>query len=114
MLMLAMTAPILFASYSGLLGGAERVLLDCATRLERPTVVACPEGALAAAARAAGLSHVKIAGGTWRLRGTPPVADEHDDVVGALSTTATLQAAFAAGRHAVGLGRMTWGLGGLL
>ena len=27
------THPILFASYSGVLGGAERVLLDCATRL---------------------------------------------------------------------------------
>ena len=27
----------LFASYSGVLGGAERVLLDCATRLQRPS-----------------------------------------------------------------------------
>ena len=36
--------PVLFASYSGLLGGAERVLLDCATRLDRPGVIACPDG----------------------------------------------------------------------
>src|SRR5436305_1984069 len=49
-------APIILASYSGVLGGAERVLLDCATRLERPVVIACPEGALAAAARTAGLA----------------------------------------------------------
>jgi glycosyltransferase involved in cell wall biosynthesis len=41
--------PVLFASYSGLLGGAERMLLDCATRLERPVTVACPPGPLAAA-----------------------------------------------------------------
>ncbi len=47
--------PILFLSYAGVLGGAERVLLDCATRLPRPAVVACPEGPLADAARAAGL-----------------------------------------------------------
>ena len=57
MLVADMTAPVLFASYSGLLGGAERVLLDCAARLPRPAVIACPEGALADAARAAGLRH---------------------------------------------------------
>ena len=45
---------VLIASYSGVLGGAERVLLDCATRLTRPVTVACPEGPLAAALRAAG------------------------------------------------------------
>jgi glycosyltransferase involved in cell wall biosynthesis len=49
------TAPTaLFASYSPLLGGAERVLLDCATVME--SAVACPEGPLAAAAREAGLA----------------------------------------------------------
>ena len=36
--------PVLFASYSGVLGGAERVLLDCATRLERPVVGRLPGG----------------------------------------------------------------------
>jgi glycosyltransferase involved in cell wall biosynthesis len=45
------------ASYAGVLGGAERVLLDAAVRLGRPVVVACPEGPLAEAVRAAGLLH---------------------------------------------------------
>jgi glycosyltransferase involved in cell wall biosynthesis len=52
--------PLLFASYSGVLGGAERVLLDCVTRLEREITVACPEGPLAAALRQAGIAHVPI------------------------------------------------------
>ena len=51
---------VLIASYSGVLGGAERVLLDCATRLSRPVTVACPEGPLAAALRAAGVAHAPI------------------------------------------------------
>jgi glycosyltransferase involved in cell wall biosynthesis len=42
--------PVLFVSYSGVLGGAERVLLDCATRIGRPAVIACPDGPLARAA----------------------------------------------------------------
>src|SRR3954454_17474628 len=52
--------PILFAAYAGVLGGAERVLLDCVTRLERPLAVACPEGPLAAALRRAGIEHVPL------------------------------------------------------
>src|SRR4051794_29623645 len=59
--------PILFATYSGLLGGAERVLLDCATRIPRPLLVACPEGPLAAAVRAAGLRHAPVAERPLRL-----------------------------------------------
>src|SRR5829696_7712830 len=59
--------PILLASYSGLLGGAERVLLDCATRIARPVVVACPEGPLAAATRSAGVAHARLADRTLRL-----------------------------------------------
>src|ERR687887_848178 len=47
--------PVLFVSYSGVLGGAERILVDAATRAGLPAIVACPEGALATAARAAGL-----------------------------------------------------------
>lgn len=61
--------PVLFLTYSGVLGGAERVLLDCATRLGRPAVVACPEGPLAAAARAAGLEVTPLAERPLRLRG---------------------------------------------
>jgi glycosyltransferase involved in cell wall biosynthesis len=61
--------PVLFVSYSGVLGGAERVLLDCATRLARPAVVACPDGPLAAAAREAGLSVETIDERPLQLRG---------------------------------------------
>src|SRR3954468_20180532 len=109
-----MTAPILFASYSGLLGGAERVLLDCATRLPRPAVVACPDGPLADAVRAAGLARTEISAGALRLRRPAPPPDPHDDVAGALSTTAALQAAYAAARHAAGLTRAAWNVGGLV
>lgn len=52
--------PVLIASYSGVLGGAERVLLDCATRMRRPVTVACPEGPLAEALRAAGVPHAPV------------------------------------------------------
>jgi glycosyltransferase involved in cell wall biosynthesis len=57
-----MTEPgprVLFASYSRLLGGAERVLLDCATGMDS-AVVACPDGPLAGAARAEGLTVVAL------------------------------------------------------
>lgn len=66
-------APVLIVSYSGLLGGAERVLVDCAGRTrESPAgepVVACPDGPLAAALRAAGLAHVRLSERPLRLRG---------------------------------------------
>jgi glycosyltransferase involved in cell wall biosynthesis len=55
-----MTDPVLFASYSGVFGGAERVLLDCVTRLQRPLRVACPPGPLADRLRAAGVEHVPL------------------------------------------------------
>ncbi|MBE2316387.1 glycosyltransferase family 4 protein [Solirubrobacter sp. CPCC 204708] len=55
-----MTEPVLFASYAGVLGGAERVLLDCVTRLERPLRVACPPGPLADELHAAGIDHVPL------------------------------------------------------
>jgi len=61
--------PVLFVSYAGLAGGAERVLLDCAVRLGRPAVVACPEGPLAADARAAGLAVEALPERPLRLRG---------------------------------------------
>jgi glycosyltransferase involved in cell wall biosynthesis len=83
--------PVLIASYSGLLGGAESVLLDCATRLARPAVVACPAGPLAEAARAAGLRHAPLAERSLRLRGTR-----------------------ASAAHAAGLAGLAWELGGLV
>src|SRR3954447_9319687 len=52
--------PVLFAAYAGVLGGAERVLLDVATRLDRPLVIACPEAPLADAIRKARLLHVPL------------------------------------------------------
>ncbi len=56
-----MTDPVLFVSYSGVLGGAERVLLDCVTRLERPLAVACPPGPLAQRLREARIRHEPVA-----------------------------------------------------
>src|SRR3954452_24758324 len=52
---------LLFVSYSGVLGGAERVLLDAVTRLERPATVACPDGPLAEALKGAGVAHAPVA-----------------------------------------------------
>ena len=46
---------VLFATYSGALGGAERLLLDWAPGLDGELCLACPEGALSAAARSRGL-----------------------------------------------------------
>ena len=60
--------PVLFLSYSGVLGGAERALLDCAVRLGRPALVACPEGPLAAAVRGAGLEVEPIRNRSLHLR----------------------------------------------
>jgi glycosyltransferase involved in cell wall biosynthesis len=45
----------LFVSYTSLLGGAERILLDHATALPGPVALACPEGPLAESARTAGI-----------------------------------------------------------
>jgi glycosyltransferase involved in cell wall biosynthesis len=53
-------SPTVIVSYSGVLGGAERILLDCATRLGEPVVVACPQGRLATAVREAGLEHAAV------------------------------------------------------
>ena len=50
----------LFVSYTSLLGGAELILLDHATALAGPAALACPEGPLADAARAAGIQVVAL------------------------------------------------------
>ncbi len=52
--------PTLIVSYSGVLGGAERVLVDCVTRLDRNAIVACPDGPLAVALRAAGVAWTPV------------------------------------------------------
>jgi glycosyltransferase involved in cell wall biosynthesis len=58
----------LFVSYTSLLGGAERILLDHATALPGPVVLACPEGPLAERARAAGIEVVALRGRRVELR----------------------------------------------
>ncbi len=60
----------LFVSYTGVLGGAERLLLDQATALGAPVVVACPNGELASAARARGLEVVSLSEQRAELRGS--------------------------------------------
>jgi glycosyltransferase involved in cell wall biosynthesis len=58
---------VLFASYSLLLGGAERLLLDCATGMDS-AAVACPEGPLAQAARGQGLTVVVLGARSLEFR----------------------------------------------
>ena len=65
----ARVTAILFVSYSGVLGGAERVLLDCADALPGQHVLACPDGPLAERARAAGLLVLPIPARSLHLRG---------------------------------------------
>jgi N-acetylglucosaminyl-diphospho-decaprenol L-rhamnosyltransferase len=60
---------VLFASYSGAFGGAERLLLDFAGSLEAPVGVACPTGELFDAARARELSVFPLTRRSLRLRG---------------------------------------------
>ena len=69
--------PALFASYSGALGGGERLLLDAALGPERPPVVACPDGPLAQAAREAGLPVLLVAERTLEIRASRRDAARH-------------------------------------
>ena len=66
--------PLVFASYSGLLGGAERVLLDWGTAAPPGSVLACPSGPLADAARRQGMTVLTLRGGDLELRGGARVA----------------------------------------
>jgi GT2 family glycosyltransferase/glycosyltransferase involved in cell wall biosynthesis len=59
---------VLFASYSGSLGGAERLLIDWATAVPGEPWLACPEGPLASAARARGLRVLPLQQRSIRLR----------------------------------------------
>ena len=60
---------VLFASYSGRFGGAERVLLDCAAGLRGEHLLACPDGALAEHAVAAGLTVLTLPERSLEVRG---------------------------------------------
>jgi glycosyltransferase involved in cell wall biosynthesis len=61
--------PVLLLSAAGVLGGAERVLLDWARAIERPVLLACPHGPLSDAARDAGLDAVELADRRLQRRG---------------------------------------------
>lgn len=80
--------PVVFLTYSGLLGGAERILLDGATRLGAPALVACPDGPLADAARAAGLPVAPMRERPLRLRGDPLTAAAHAAAIAGLARDA--------------------------
>jgi N-acetylglucosaminyl-diphospho-decaprenol L-rhamnosyltransferase len=60
--------PPLAVSYSGLLGGAERLLVEVAAGLADPPLLACPPGALSRAARARGLGVFELRGRSLELR----------------------------------------------
>jgi N-acetylglucosaminyl-diphospho-decaprenol L-rhamnosyltransferase len=62
---------LLFVSYSGVFGGAERVLIDCADAIEGEHLLVCPEGELAARARAAGLRVLVVTARGLDLRAGP-------------------------------------------
>ncbi|MGI8862957.1 MAG: glycosyltransferase [Solirubrobacteraceae bacterium] len=62
---------VLMISYSGALGGAERILLDCAGGLAGERNLACPEGELACAARAQAIRVFPVSGRSIALRGSP-------------------------------------------
>jgi GT2 family glycosyltransferase len=68
---LSQDGPVLFASYSGVWGGSERILLDVAAGLGEPAVVMCAKGALAARARAAGVPVLARPARALELRGGP-------------------------------------------
>ncbi len=59
----------LLISYSGVLGGAERALVELADALGAESCLACPPGALAEAARARGLRVFVLHGHRLELRG---------------------------------------------
>jgi N-acetylglucosaminyl-diphospho-decaprenol L-rhamnosyltransferase len=60
---------VLFVSYSGAFGGAERLLLDFAEDLRRPCAIACPPGELNSTARARGVRTFALRTRSLRLRG---------------------------------------------
>ena len=60
--------PALIASYTSAAGGAERLLLDVASGLDEPPMVACPPGWLADEARARGLRVFELRERSLHLR----------------------------------------------
>jgi N-acetylglucosaminyl-diphospho-decaprenol L-rhamnosyltransferase len=62
---------VLFASYSGAFGGAERLLIDFASALDADCALACPEGELSRAARATRLRVFPLRARRPNIRATP-------------------------------------------
>jgi glycosyltransferase involved in cell wall biosynthesis len=60
---------VLLVAAAGVLGGAERVLLDWSAALDRPVLLACPDGPLADAGVSKGLDVVPLAERPLRRRG---------------------------------------------
>lgn len=60
---------VLFASYSGALGGAERLLTEIVPGLDEPCAIACPPGKLADAARERGITVFAMRPRSLRFRG---------------------------------------------
>jgi GT2 family glycosyltransferase/glycosyltransferase involved in cell wall biosynthesis len=67
----ALMPTVLMISYSGALGGAERILLDCAGALAGERNLACPDGELARAARVEGIRVLPLRDRSIGLRGSP-------------------------------------------
>ncbi|MFZ0388795.1 MAG: hypothetical protein WAL22_24230, partial [Solirubrobacteraceae bacterium] len=63
------TSPHLFVTYSGVYGGAERILVDVASATSGEVVLACPAGPLADAAAAAGIRVFTLRPRRLELRG---------------------------------------------
>jgi N-acetylglucosaminyl-diphospho-decaprenol L-rhamnosyltransferase len=61
----------LAVSYAGILGGAERVLLEVASRVEDPPLLACPPGPLAEEAGARGFGVFELRERSLELRRSP-------------------------------------------
>ena len=61
----------LAVSYAGILGGAERVLVEVASRMDDPPLLACPPGPLADDARARGLGVFELRARSLELRRSP-------------------------------------------
>jgi N-acetylglucosaminyl-diphospho-decaprenol L-rhamnosyltransferase len=63
--------PLLFATYSGVPGGAEQTLLDLLTGLDEPAVLLCPRGSLASRSAAAGIPVLIRPARPLEVRGGP-------------------------------------------
>ena len=63
--------PALIATYTSAAGGAERLLLDVATGLDEPPLIACPSGWLADEARAKGFTVFELPPRSLHVRRSP-------------------------------------------